>query len=146
MIDCNKMLETIKKEMICEVCGNIVLRPKSRFCSKNCYNKFLYKNNLKFRERILRQSAERYERVKDTVDYKIQQKIKMVRFYSKEENKAKRLNKVKELYEKRRLEGNCPKCGNLPEQGFKTCLSCRKKQRILNKKTYLKKKNSNTAG
>ena len=140
----SELVETdglISRELICEVCGKIVLRPKSKFCSNSCYDKFLYKNNQKFRERIIRQSAERYGRVKDTTDYKIKQKVRMDRYYSKEENKVKRSLKIKELQNKRRLDGKCWRCGNELHEGFKTCSACRLKQSTKSKQDYWKNKN-----
>ena len=112
----------------CEVCGAEHYR-ESRWCSRSCYNKHLYRTNERFRARIKDQTHQRYLRIKDQEDYKKKNKERVAKYFAKEENRIKSREQIKKLQQLRRENKVCWKCGGVLEGEFVTCLNCRIRNR-----------------
>jgi hypothetical protein len=95
---------------LCKNCGDTIKKGKGYgkyYCSVSCYSRYRYKNDEKERTRVKKNTKKRYERVKNTDEFKEQSKIRFKKW----------LNKNREHYnqyyrERYKLKGET-KCQNI---------------------------------
>jgi ribosomal protein L40E len=136
---------------LCLACGTALppkaegARKSSRFCSKSCYNRYLYNNNESYQLQRRTYAYNYYMKHKSEPEYKEKQKVKWKQWVvdNKEHfNALMRIYNKKRsyrVYHERQNAGMCVYCGKVrPELGRIGCIPCVDIKNVLAKEYYIK--------
>jgi len=123
------------KDRRCAHCNKELARDV-KYCSTKCAQNWIYHNSPHYKERVKRNARERYNRLKDDLEFKSQRKASFDKWRKKnrehfndlcrEPNRLRSIERIKE----RKEQGVCIKCaGRLQVKEGVTCDVCCSKQK-----------------